>query len=322
MHTVQWIITSLLLLFAWSPTQAQLAYVNPSSITLTQTGAVTVIVTGQLTAAYEYGNTGRTTPPIHVTAGTVQVTYYSAIGTSMSELGVVTGLSASSVATGTLNAGTYAVTSDATVSVQITVILWNENTGGQGISLSDIELAYSSASSTDQAAFRLFIASLMHDQLAGLQSQIDSQQAQLTALQQSDSQQSAAIAALQTSLANLQSQYDQLANQLIASLAQLSDRIDQHDKTLATLAAEIAELQKKLASGTTAQPEKSSDDLAKAGAGLGAAGLASLFGYIMADSDAAPSQNRIGKSPESRSKTTTALPSRIQSSKSIYPHQP
>lgn len=279
-----------LFLFTLTVTQgwAQQALVNPSSVTLTQPGTVTVIISGQLVGACEYGNTGRTTPPVHVTVGTVQATYSSAIGTSMAELGVVTGLIASSVSTGTLDAGTYQVTSDATVPVQITVILWGESaTSGSGTSaLNELTLSFDSATDADKAAFQALIVSLVQQQLDTLQARIDNQQSQIDSilsqladlqdsnasehadlqnqidnLQATVESQQSAIASLQESLSTSQSQYSELSD----TLNSLTSRVDS-------------------VSSTAGRSSKSDDTLSKIGIGLGAAGvIGSVVNFFIGD---------------------------------------
>lgn len=269
----------LLFLFVLTITSgwAQQALVNPTSVTLTQPGPVTVIITGQVTAACEYGNTGRTTPPIHVSVGTVQATYSFALGTSMAELGVVTNLMSSSVATGTLDAGTYSVTSDATVTVQITVILWNESaTSGSATNpLSDLTLAYGSATDADKAAFKTLIVSLVQQQLDTLQAQINTQQSQinsilsqLTTLQNANTSQHADLQnQIDTLQATVESQYNSITS-LQQSLATSQTQYSQLSDTLTSLTTRV----NSVSSGTSGSG-KSDDTLTDLGIGLGAAGV-------------------------------------------------
>jgi prefoldin subunit 5 len=275
------ISTVVFFLLAAVASHAQQALVNPTSVTLTQPGTVTVIITGQLVGACEYGNTGRTTPPIHVSVGAVQVTYSSAIGTSMAELGVVTGITASSVATGTLDSGTYTVASDSTVPIQITVILWNESGNPQGISLSDIELTYSSASAIDQAAFQAFIASLVQQQLASLQAQITDHENRITALEGSGDEHSSEINQLQEELGTLQ-----------GNLAQLQNDYDSLDSRVTALEQQLANLS--VTNGTNGADGKdgrnADDTLTYVGMGLGGAGVVGAIMNAIFDSkpDASP----------------------------------
>lgn len=256
---------------------AQQALVNPSSVTLTQPGAVTVIISGPITAACEYGNTGRTTPPIHVTVGTVQTTYSFALGTSMAELGVVTNLISSSVSTGSLDAGTYPVVSDATTSVQITVILWNESatSGSTTNPLSELTLAYGSATDADKAAFQALIVSLVQQQLDTLQSKITAQQNQIdsilnqiAALQESNTSEHASLQsqvdALQGTVESQQSTITSLQN----TLSTTRDQYSQLSDTLTSLTARIDST-----SSTASSSTKSDDNLTKIGVGLGAAAV-------------------------------------------------
>ncbi len=264
---MKFIHTLILLLFTVMSSWAQQVSINPSSVTLTKQGTVTIIVSGQLVAAYEYGNTGRTTPPVHVTVGTVQATYSFATGTSMSELGIVSGLISSSAGTGILNAGTYSVASDATVPVQITVILWNESAGSQGINLSEIELVYNSASAADQAAFQAFIVSLVQQQLSNLQSQITTQQNQIAELQQSSSENSSAISMLQENLGTLIANFDSL----YSSLGTINSRLDALEAQLANITVTNGQNGSNGSNGSNGR--NADTTLTYIGVGLGAAGF-------------------------------------------------
>lgn len=256
----------------------QQALVNPTSVTLTQPGTVTVIITGQLVGAWEYGNTGRTTPPIHVTVGTVQATYSSAIGTSMAELGVVTGIMASSVSTGTLGTGTYQVVSDSTVPIQITVILWNESADGDSgtIALSDVTLSYESASEQDKAAFQALIVSLVQQQLSALQGQITTQQSQIAALQDSGSGNTSAISSLQEQLGSMQTRFDAL----LGEFDTVSTRMSRLETQLAGINATNG------TNGSNEPNDKNNDNtVTYIGVGLGAAGVVGAVMNAVFDSN-------------------------------------
>ncbi len=291
-------ITLLLLAVLTSP--AQQVFVDPTSVTLTKQQNVTIIVTAAVVGAYEYGNTGRTTPPIHVSVGTVKATYYFAIGTSMSELGVVTGITASSVATGTLDAGTYQVASDATVATQVTVILWGESSGG-GLTLSDVTLAYENANATDQSNFQSLITSLVQSQLTTMQNQIDSQQTQLATLQQLTSALQSTLSSLIQSQSNTQSQTDAqqaqlatiqaaLANQQAAITAlqqSLADHQTQYSNlsdSLTTLTTRVTTLESRSTS-TASSSKKSDSTWTWLGLGLGGAGVLGSVAHFFIGND-------------------------------------
>ncbi len=177
---------------------SQEALVNPTSVTLSQQGAVTVIVTD---------NKGSSSGGSYATVGTLTATYTNAVSGYAANQGF-NYITASSATTGNLNAGTYPVTTTNSPQ-QVTVILWNESTN-QGFEISQVELAYNSASSTDQSNFQSFIVSLVQEQLAVLQSQI-------TALQDSDANQNTSLSALSSQLSSLTSSYNALQSQLAAT---------------------------------------------------------------------------------------------------------
>ena len=243
------LFTSILLIFTVTSGFAQEVFVNPTSVTLTKQGTVTIVVTD---------NKGSSGGGSRATIGTLTATYTNAVSGYASNQGY-NYITASSASTGTLDAGTYTVTTYNTPQ-QVTVILWEES-ASQGFVISQVELAYNSASTTDQAAFQAFISTLMQQQLAALQGQIDSQQNQITALQQSDSQQSSGISALQQQLTSLQSSYDQLGSQF-SSL----------QSSLQTLQTQVSAIPAPSVSAGTSE-KKTDDSLIYAGVGLGAAGV-------------------------------------------------
>lgn len=198
-----------LLLLALATSQAQQVYVNPSSVTLTQQGTVSVIVT-------DNASTSKTDT---ATVGSIQAIYYNNIAYWAANQGP-NQIAASGVSTGVLDAGTYTVTVNGNPQ-QVTVILWNESTG-QGLAISQVELAYNAASATDQTNFQSFIASLVQEQLTSLQSQI-------TALQDSDANQNASLSSLTSSYNALQSQ---LAATSTTDGSSANDE-DTHDNTIA-----------------------------------------------------------------------------------------
>lgn len=213
---MKFLFTLIFLAVATTGGLAQEAFVNPASVILSQQGTVTVVVTD---------NKGSSSGGSYATVGTLTATYTNAVGGYASNQGP-NYISASSATTGTLNAGTYQVTTYNSPQ-QVTVILWNESSE-QGLEISQVELAYNAANSTDQANFQSFIVSLVQEQLTALQSQI-------TALQNSDANQTANLNALNSQLSALTSSYSALQSQLAATSSTgrscASDE-DTHDDTL------------------------------------------------------------------------------------------
>lgn len=255
----------------------QQVFVNPTAVTLTRPGSVTVIVTAKI-----IGHNVSFDAYYNATVGTVKATYYHAIyaneGTSVGSW-----IEASAVASGTLDAGTYPLTIEtnqdgwdnpspdpAQYPRQITVILWNESAEGGGMALNDLTLAYQSATDADKAAFQSLIVSLVQQQLDTLQARIDAQQNQinsildqLAALQASNASQNAdlqsqidtlhdtvesqhnSITSLQQSLATMQSQYTQLSDHVaslttpVHSTATTTNRSEKSDNTLATVSVAL-----------------------------------------------------------------------------------
>ena len=250
----------------------QQVFVDPTTVTLTKPGSVTVIVTAKI-----IGHNVSFDAYYTATVGTIKATYYHAIyaneGTSVGSW-----IEASAVASGTLDAGTYPLTIETNQDGwnnpspdpeqyprQITVILWNENAeGGSGsITLNDLTLTYQSATEEDKQAFQTLIVSLVQQQLDTLQARIDAQQnqinsilEQLAALQASSDSQNAdlqsqidtlhdtvesqhnSITSLQQSFATMQSQYSQLSDHVaslttpVHSTATTTNGSDQSDDTL------------------------------------------------------------------------------------------
>lgn len=244
--------TGFLLLLALATSQAQLVYVNPSSITLTKQGVVSVIVT----------DNASTTTADTVTVGAIQATYYNGIAYWAANQGPNV-IAASGVSTGTLDAGTYSVTITGNPK-QVTVILWNEDQGSSTITLQDIELAYNSASSTDQAVFQAFIATLVQQQLASLQTQITDHENRITALEGTGDEHSSEINQLQEELGTLQ-----------GNLSQLQNSYDSLDSRVTALEQQLANLS--VSNGTNGSDGKNGrnadDTLAYVGMGLGGAGV-------------------------------------------------
>lgn len=265
---MKFISTILLLFLAVVSGFAQEVFVNPTSVTLTKDGVVTIIDTDLK---------GSSDGSSYATIGTLTATYSDYVSGYASNEGFIY-IGASSANTGTLSAGTYSITTYNSPK-QVTVILWNESSSG-GFSINDVELAYNSASTTDQAAFQAFISTLMQQQLAGLQSQITSQQSQITALQQSDSQQSSDIAALQQQVASLQSSYDQLASELSTVQSSL--------QSLQTQVSGIT-----ITNGSNGTNGKNSDNtFAYVGVGLGAAGVvAGVVNFFIKDAGSDPTSS-------------------------------
>lgn len=174
-----------LLLLTTLSSLAQQALINPTSITLTQPGSVTIIVTDAFP----------TTEVATVTIGNIQAGNWI-VSSSNSSGSITVGNGAAS---GTLDAGTYSV--DVTGNPQqVTVILWNES--GNGVSISQVALVSTSDTTADQISFRAFIASQAQQQIAVLQIQIAS-------LQQSEGPYTDLVP-MQQQLVNLQSEYDEL----------------------------------------------------------------------------------------------------------------
>ncbi len=231
---------------------AQQVFVDPSSVSLTKPGVVTIIDT-DLKGSSDGGSSA--------TVGTLTATYSNYVSGYAANQGF-NYLGFSAAATGTLSAGTYAVTTHNNPK-QVTVILWNESSDG-GFTINDVELAYDSASAADQALFQSFIASLVQQQLTNLQNQIDSQQSQISILQQSDTDQSAAIAQLQKQVGELINSYNQLAEQNTA----VQDRLEALEAQLASISVTNG------ANGSDGKNGKSANNTwGYIGAGLGAAGV-------------------------------------------------
>lgn len=191
-----------LLLLSILGAQAQQVFVNPTSVTLTKQEPVTIIVTDN-----KHSSMGGS----YATVGTLTATYTNAVSGYASNQGF-NYITASSASTGTLNAGTYTITTYNTP-LQVTVILWGESTSSS-FAIQDIALAYNSASTSDQAAFQSFITSLIQTQLTSMQSEINSQQSQLTTLQQLTAQQQSTISSLQQSQSAMQSQINSILGQI------------------------------------------------------------------------------------------------------------
>lgn len=163
-----------ILLVTVSSSFAQEVFINPTSITLTQQGSVTVIVTNATST--DIGT---------VTVGDIQVS--------------------NGAVNGTFDAGTYTVSIEGNPQ-QVTVVLWNEPSNG-GVSLSHVELISTSATTADQISFQALVASQAQQQIAVLQIQIAS-------LQQSDPIPQLEIGSMEQRLVNIQSAYDELTNNL------------------------------------------------------------------------------------------------------------
>lgn len=183
--------TLVLLLLTVASSLAQEVFINPTSVTLTQQGAVTVIVTDNSSIA------GADT----VTVGSIQATNLPVSTTSNTSSSVTI---ANGAANGTLDAGNYPVTIDGNPQ-QVTVILWNEPSSSGGLSISQVQLVNTSGNTVDQISFQAFVASQTQQQIGVLQIQIASMQQYYP---------DAEIAPMQQQLVNLQSAYDQLTGEL------------------------------------------------------------------------------------------------------------
>lgn len=167
---------------------AQQAFVNPTSVTLTRQGAVTIIVTDTVpTSSY-------TVTIDSIVAASSAASWTSADGNS---IGV-----SNSAANGTLDAGTYPVTTDGSPK-QVTVVLWNEPSSNGGLSVSQTQLVETSATTADQVSFQAFITTQAQQQIAVLQIQIAS-------LEQSAPEN----IPMRAQLANMEATYDQLTNNM------------------------------------------------------------------------------------------------------------
>jgi uncharacterized protein YlxW (UPF0749 family) len=216
----------ILFLFAMSIAHGwtQQVLINPTSVTLTRQGSVTVIVTAKI-----LGHDVTFDAYLNATVGTIKATYFHAIYTN-SGTAVGSWMEASAVASGTLEAGTYPLTIETNQDGwdapnpdpvqfprQITVILWNENAeGGGSITLNDLTLTYQSATEQDKAAFQTLIVSLVQQKLDALQGQIMAQQNQINALEQLVADQQSAFAGMQNSQTAMQGQINLILGQLAA----------------------------------------------------------------------------------------------------------
>lgn len=253
---------------------AQQALVNPTSVTLTHPGAVTVLVTGK-TTVMTFGGSSMPRSYVQATVGTITAIYDQTLYTS--SVPAVMFITGSSVATGTLDAGTYSVNveRDARPDIanpdpidsnpyQITVILWNESTEGSGIALNTLTLSYQSATDADKAAFQALIVSLVQQQLSALQGQITAQQNQIAALQDSGAANTSTIHSLQEQLASMQSNFNTLLGQF-----------DTVNARLAQLETRLAGLNAPNGATSTSETENNTSDKTTTyiGIGLGAAGV-------------------------------------------------
>lgn len=269
---------------------SQRVFVDPTSVTLTKPGSVTVIVTAKI-----IGHNVSFDAYLNATVGTIKATYYHAIyandGTSVGSW-----MEASAVASGTLEAGTYPLSIEtnqdgwdnpnpdpATFPRQITIILWNESAGGGSSTLNDLTLSFASATDADKAAFQTLIVSLVQQQLSALQGQITTQQNQITALQESDSGNASTISFLQEQLGSMQASFDSLLGEFDA----VKSRMDQLETQLAGMSTTNG------VNGTDGTNGKDSDNtMAYVGAGLGAAGvIGAIMNAVFDSSPEAPSEN-------------------------------
>ena len=217
----------ILFLFALTvtPGWTQQVLINPTSVTLTRQGSVTVIVTAKI-----LGHDVTFDAFLNATVGSIKATYFHAIYTN-SGTAVGSWMEASAVASGTLEAGTYPLTIETNQDGwdtpnpdpvqfprQITVILWNENAeGGSGnITLNDLTLTYQSAIDQDKAAFQTLIVSLIQQQLDALQGQITAQQNRISQLDQLVADQQSALTGMQNSQTAMQGQINLILGQLAA----------------------------------------------------------------------------------------------------------
>ncbi len=272
----------------------QQVFVDPTTVTLTKPGSVTVIVTAKI-----IGHNVSFDAYYNATVGTIKATYYHAIyaneGTSVGSW-----IEASAVASGTLDAGTYPLTLESNQDGwdnpnpdpeqyprQITVILWNENAeGGGSITLNDLTLTYQSATEEDKRAFQALIVSLVQQQLDTLQARIDAQQDQIDSILN----QLAALQALNASQnAGLQSQIDALLD----TIESQRNSITSLQQSLATMQSQYSQLSDHVASlttpvhstATTTNGSGQSDDtLTNVSVGLGAAAvIGSVVNFFTGD---------------------------------------
>ncbi len=181
-------ILALILLSATS-CFAQQVFTNPTSVTLTRQGAVTVIVSDPVSS------------PDMDTAAIGGIQASNSLGSYSSSQGASVTMT-NGAASGTLDAGTYPVEINGNPQ-QVTVILWNEPSNG--ISVSQVELVNTSATTADQIWFQAFVASQAQQQMAVLHIQIDS-------LRQNGEY--AEVMSAEQQLVNVQSVYDELTNSL------------------------------------------------------------------------------------------------------------
>ena len=91
---------------------------------------------------------------------------------------------------------------------------------------------------------------------------------------------------------------------------------------IAAVYVDLASLQTQIDALKNRKSSAQNDDLAKAGVGLGAAGLGSIFGYIIADDDGNAPQNRTKEAPKSTVNTTNPANSRPVTSNTVNTPKP
>lgn len=245
------ILSLFLLAIVSSP--AQQVFINPASVTLTRQGAVTVIVSDPISSS----------DTDTAAVGGIQAS--SSLGSYSSSQGASVTLS-NGAASGTLDAGTYPVEINGNPQ-QVTVILWNEPSNG--VSVSQVELVNTSATTADQIWFQAFVASQAQQQIAVLHIQIDSlrQNGEYTDLMSAEQQ-----------LVNVQSVYDELTNSLTIT-AVVTARNGQD--------------------GATGPSGRSADNtLAYAGMGIGAAAfIGTMVNFFVGDDSKGESQSNDAPAP-------------------------